>query len=75
MADRYKSLAIWISARLRMAALALLAVIALRAVAAGLAPDAQPPAPAPASAPIQELNGNSSPGITDGMQSVEPDVA
>jgi hypothetical protein len=66
MADRFKTMAIWVSARLRMAALALLAVIALRAVAAGLAPDAEEPAPAPASAPIQEYSDKSPQMMTDG---------
>lgn len=66
MVEWIKSAAVWISARLRMAALALLAVIALRAVAAGLAPVAEPPAPAPASAPIQEHNGTMSGSLTDG---------
>jgi hypothetical protein len=66
MADRFKLLAIWISARLRMAALAILAVIALRAVAAGLAPDAYLPAPAPASAPIQDQNDRSPQMLKDG---------
>ncbi|MCH8489066.1 MAG: hypothetical protein LAT81_03930 [Oceanicaulis sp.] len=66
MADRFKTMAIWASARLRMAALALLALIALRAVAAGLAPVAEPPAPTPASAPIQEYNASASRMLTDG---------
>jgi len=66
MTNRFKTVAIWISARLRMAALALLAVIALRAVASGIAPGAEPPAPAPASAPIQEHNDRASQMLTDG---------
>jgi hypothetical protein len=66
MADRFKMLAIWISARLRIAALALLAVIALRAVAAGLVPDAEPLTPAPASAPIQDQNDRSPQMLKDG---------
>lgn len=66
MADRFKMLAIWISARLRMAVLALLGVIALRAVAAGLVPDTEPPAPAPASAPIQDQNDRSPQMLKDG---------
>jgi hypothetical protein len=38
----------WLSARLRMAALAMLAMIVVRAVASGLAPEFEPPAPASA---------------------------
>lgn len=66
MTDRFKLAAIWISARLRMAALALLAVIALRAVAAGLAPVAEPPAPAPASALIQDSDDRAVQMLNDG---------
>lgn len=66
MIEWIKAAAIWFSARLRMAALALLAVIALRAVAAGLGPDAVPPAPPPASAPIQEHNDRTSEMLTKG---------
>jgi len=67
MADWLKTAAIWVSGRLRMAALALLAVIALRAVAAGLSPDATAPSsPPPASAPIQEYNDRASEMLTEG---------
>lgn len=66
MAERFKTLAIWISARLRMAALALLALVAMRAVAAGLAPDAETLVTEPASAPIQERNHRASRMLTDG---------
>ncbi len=69
MADRFKTLVIWISARLRVAALALLAVIALRAVASGLAAEGEQPAPVPASAPIQEHNDRASQMLTGGDSS------
>ncbi|WBQ13577.1 hypothetical protein L2D00_02550 [Hyphomonadaceae bacterium BL14] len=66
MAEWIKTGVIWLSARLRMASLALLAVIALRAVASGLAPDAAPP---PASAPIQAHNDSASQLLTAGDSS------